>query len=268
MVCIDVLFASRRRHTRLQGDALPISAVYGRTGSCLGRFGTLVAFLLDALNLVTGNLDAPGGWVFGRPAIALDEVAEQAGLATYGKWRSRVGNFPEVLGAAPATLMPREIAEPGPGQLRALFVSAGNPVLSVPDGAALESALAQLDLFVSLDLYVTETNRHADYVLPATTFLEREDLPIAFLGLYTTPFGQRTEPVVAPREEARDEWEVVDSLGDALGISVLPTPQLRALGRRLGKLVTPRRLVDLLLRTGPEGDWFGARRRGLSLGRL
>jgi formate dehydrogenase len=248
--------------------AAPSAAVYGRTGSCLGRFGTLVAFLLDALNVVTGNLDAPGGWVFGRPAIALDEVAEQAGLATYGKWRSRVGNFPEVLGAAPASLMPREIVEPGAGQLRALFVSAGNPVLSVPDGGALESALDELDLFVSLDLYVTETNRHADYVLPATTFLEREDLPLAFLGLYTTPFVQWTEPVVEPRGEARDEWEVIDALGDALGISVLPTPQLRRLGRRLGKLVTPRRLVDLLLRSGPEGDWFGARRGRLSVGRL
>jgi anaerobic selenocysteine-containing dehydrogenase len=248
--------------------AAPSAAVYGRTGSCLGRFGTLVAFLLDSLNVVTGNLDAPGGWVFGRPAIALDEIAELAGLATYGKWRSRVGSFPEVLGAAPASLMHREIREPGPGQLRALFVSAGNPVLSVPDGAALEAALGELDLFVSLDLYVTETNRHADYVLPATTFLEREDLPIAFLGLYTTPFVQWTEPVVSPRGEARDEWEVVRALGDALGVSPLPTPQLRRLGRRLGKLVTPRRLVDLLLRTGPEGDWLGLRRRGLSVRRL
>ncbi|MDQ4041320.1 MAG: molybdopterin-dependent oxidoreductase, partial [Actinomycetota bacterium] len=247
--------------------AAPSAAVYGRTGSCLGRFGTLVAFLLDSLNLVTGNLDAPGGWVFGRPAIALDEIAERAGLATYGKWRSRVGNFPEVLGAAPASLMHREIREPGSGQLRALFVSAGNPVLSVPDGAALEAALGELDLFVSLDLYVTETNRHADYVLPATTFLEREDLPIAFLGLYTTPFVQWTERVVEPRGEARDEWEVVTALGDALGVSPLPTPQLRRLGRRLGKLVTPRRLVDLLLRTGPEGDWLGLRRRGLSVRR-
>jgi formate dehydrogenase len=248
--------------------AAPSAAVYGRTGSCLGRFGTLVAFLLDSLNVVTGNLDAPGGWVFGRPAIALDEVAEQAGLATYGKWRSRIGNFPEVLGAAPASLMPQEIETAGPGQLRALFVSAGNPVMSVPDGDSLSSALERLDLFVSLDLYVNETNRNADYVLPATTFLEREDLPIAFLGLYTTPFVQWTEPVVEPRGESRDEWEVVDALGEALQISVLPTPQLRMLGRRLGGLVTPRRLVDLLLRSGPEGDWFGLRRRGLSVKRL
>ena len=243
------------------------AAVYGRTGSCLGRFGTLVAFLLDTLNVVTGNLDAPGGWVFGRPAIALDEVAEQAGLATYGSWRSRIGGFPDVLGAAPASLMHREIEESGPGQMRALFVSAGNPVMSVPDGEALERALPQLDLFVSLDLYVTETNQRADYVLPATTFLEREDIPLAFLGLYTTPFVQWTDPVVEPRGEARDEWTVIDAFADALGISARPTNDLRRLGR-LGKKITPTRLVDLLLRTGPEGDWFGLRRGGLSVAKL
>ena len=139
-------------------------------------------------------------------------MAEQAGLATYGSWRSRIGGFPDVLGAAPASLMHREIEEPGAGQMRALFVSAGNPVMSVPDGDALERALPKLDLFVSLDLYVTETNRHADYVLPATTFLEREDIPLAFLGLYTTPFVQWTDPVVEPRGEARDEWTVIDAL--------------------------------------------------------
>jgi anaerobic selenocysteine-containing dehydrogenase len=205
--------------------------------------------------------------VFGRPAIALDEVAEQAGLATYGSWRSRIGGFPDVLGAAPASLMHREIEEAGPGQMRALFVSAGNPVMSVPNGDALERALAQLDLFVSLDLYVTETNRRADYVLPATTFLEREDIPLAFLGLYTTPFVQWTDPVVEPRGEARDEWTVIDQFADALGISARPTKDLRRLGR-LGKMITPTRLVDLLLRAGPEGDWFGLRRGGLRIKKL
>jgi anaerobic selenocysteine-containing dehydrogenase len=146
-------------------------------------------------------------------------------------------------------------------------VSAGNPVLSVPDGGALERALRELDLFVSLDLYVTETNRHADWILPATTFLEREDIPLAFLGLYTTPFVQWTEPVVPPRGEARDEWTVIDALARELSIVARPTRELRRLGR-LGRAVTPTRLVDLLLRTGPEGDLFGLRRGGLSVRRL
>jgi len=242
----------------------PSAAVYGRTGACLGRFGTLVAHLLDALALVTGNLDAPGGNVFGRPAVALDDVGEAVGLDTYGKWRSRFGAFPDVIGALPATLVPREITTPGERQIRAFFVSAGNPVLSVPDGDALEAALGELDLCVSLDFYVNETNRHADYVLPATTWLEREDLPLAFLGFYTTPFVQYSDPVVAPRGEARDEWEIIEAIARRIGVN----PQVDRRVRRLGLRLTPRRLLDLLVRTGPEGDWFGLRRGGLSLAKL
>ena len=243
------------------------AAAYGRTGSCLGRFGTLVAFLIDALNAVTGNLDSPGGAVFGRPAIALDDIGHRFGLDTYGKLRSRFGGFPDVLGNLPASLMPREIEEPGDSQLHALFVSAGNPVLSVPDGDALERALGKLDLMVALDFYLNETSRHADYVLPATTFLERDDVPVAFLGFYTKPFIQSTEPVVPPAGEAREEWEVVDELARALEIEPYSVPPLRLLARGRVRL-SPRRLVDTLLRLGPEGDLFGLRRGGLSLGKL
>ena len=98
----------------------------------------------------------------------------------------------------PASVIPHEIETPGERQLRALFVSAGNPVLSVPDGDAMERALGKLDLLVSLDFYVNETNRHADYVLPTTTFFERDDPPVA-LSFYTTPFVQHTDAVVPPR---------------------------------------------------------------------
>src|SRR4051794_34970271 len=243
------------------------AAAYGRTGSCLGRHGTVVAFLIDALNAVTGNLDRPGGAVFGRPSIALDDVGERTGVDTYGVRRSRIGDFPDVLGNMPASVLPQEIETPGDSQLRALFVSAGNPVLSVPDGEALERALGKLDLLVSLDFYVNETNRHADYVLPTTTFLERDDTPVAFLGFYTTPFIQHSDAVVAPAGEAREEWEIVEDLARPLGIVPSSIPALRLLGR-LGVRLKPQRLLDLLLRTGPEGDLFGLRRRGLNLKKL
>ena len=248
--------------------AQPGSAAYGRTGSCLGRFGTLVAFLIDALNAVTGNLDRPGGAVFGRPAIALDDVGERAGLASYGKVRSRFGNFPDVIGNLPASLLPREITTPGELQVRALFVSAGNPVLSVPDGEALEDAMEQLELCVSLDFYVNETNRHADYVLPSPTFYERDDLPLAFLGFYTTPFIQYTDAVVPPAGEAREEWEVIDEIGKRIGIVPFPVKLARMLGRLPGLRPKPRRLAELLLRTGPAGDLFGLRRGGLNIGKV
>ncbi len=240
------------------------AAVYGRTGSCLGRFGTLVSFLLDVLMLATGNLDRAGGGVFGQPAVAFDEVAAQAGLDTYGKVRSRLGDFPDVLGALPASLLAEEMTTPGEGQIRAFFTSAGNPVLSCPDGDALESALDGLDLFVSLDFYVNETNRHADYILPSTTWLERDDLPIAFLGFYTTPFVQYSDAVVAPVGEAKEEWEIIDLISREIGVQPYALPALRVLSK-LGYRMTPQRLVDVLLRTGRDGDRFGLRRGGLSL---
>jgi formate dehydrogenase len=123
-------------------------------------------------------------------------------------------------------------------------------VLSVPDGDALEDAFAELDLLVSLDFYVNETNRHADYILPAPTWLERADVPLAFLGFYTTPFIQHTEAVVPPAGEAREEWEVIEALAKAVGVVPSAIPALRRLGR-IGIRPGPERLLDLLLRTGP-----------------
>ncbi|MEA2124419.1 MAG: hypothetical protein QOI80_1201 [Solirubrobacteraceae bacterium] len=218
------------------------AAVYGRTGSCLGRYGTLVAFLLDALNAVTGNLDVPGGAVFGSPPIPLDELASRFGLATYDTYRRR--GFPEVLGSLPASLMAAEMHD---GEIRALITSAGNPVLSVPNGNALTAALQDLDLHVSLDFYVNETNRHADYILPSTTFLERDDIPIASLSFYTTPFIQHTDPVVAPAGEAKEEWEAIELISRALGIVPSSLAPARWAGR-LGIRPSPQRLIDLLLR--------------------
>ena len=243
------------------------AAIYGRTGSCLGRNGTLVSFLLDALALVTGNLDRAGGSMFGDPAIPFDKTAEMIGADSYGERHSRVGGLPEVLGSLPASLMAKEITTPGKGGLRALFVSAGNPVLSVPDGDELTAALGELDLCVAIDLYVSDTGRHADYVLPATTFLEREDFPLPFLALFTKPFIQSTEAVVEPAGEARQEWEIIEDIGERVGVVPSSVPALRLLGRA-GLKLTPRRLVELMLRTGPRGDRFGLRRGGLNPKRL
>ena len=243
------------------------AAVYGRTGSCLGRHGTLVSFLLDALNVVTGNLDREGGAMFGDPPVDFSRLAEMIGAGTYAKVRSRVGDLPEVLGSLPASLMAKEITTPGRGQIRAMFFSAGNPVLSVPNGPELEAALGELELSVAIDLYVSDTARHCDFVLPATTFLEREDFPLPFLALFSTPFIQMTEPVVEPRGEARQEWEVIEEIAARIGVVPSSSWPLRQLGR-VGVKLTPRRLVDLLLRTGPAGDLFGLRRGGLSLKKL
>ena len=243
------------------------AAVYGRTGTCLGRYGTLVSFLLDAINVVTGNLDREGGAIFGTGAIQIEDLLHRIGADSYGKVHSRIGGFPDVLGQLPASLMAREITTPGEGQIRTLFVSSGNPVLSVPNGDELERALGELELMVAIDLYVTDTSRHADYVLPATTFLEREDFPSAFLTFSSTPFVQWTDPVVAPRGEARQEWEIIEQISERIGVTPASAWPLRALGR-IGLKLSPARLIDLGLRLGPQGDLFGLRRGGLSLAKL
>ncbi len=243
------------------------AAVYGRTGSCLGRHGTLVAYLIDALTLVTGNLDRPGGAVFGDPVLPVEELGRRAGIVSYGRRHSRIGGFPDVLSTFPAALMAQEMTTPGSGQLRALFVSAGNPVLSVPNGRELAEALPGLDLHVSLDLYVNETNKHADYVLPTTTWLERDDAPVAFMQFFTKPFIQYAEPVVAPYGEARQEWQIIEDLADRLGISTFtptrllsPGPVPDGVGRLAGRVaaavrrrlptMTPQLLLDVALRLG------------------
>jgi formate dehydrogenase len=163
--------------------------------------------------------------------------------------------------------MAKEITTPGEGQLRALFVSSGNPVLSVPGSEELEAALGRLELMVAIDLYVSDTSAHADYILPATTFLEREDFPSAFLTFQTTPFVQWTEPVLEPRGEARQEWQIIEDISRRIGTTPAGAWPLRALGK-LGIRFSPQRLIDLGLRLGPHGDLFGLRRGGLSIARL
>ena len=251
------------------------AVAYGRTGACLGRHGTLVSFLLDALSIVTGNLDREGGMLFSQAVIPLEDMGEKAGRLTYDTARSRVGDLPEVISTYPAALIAEEILTPGEGQLRALFVTAGNPVLTVPNGPMLEKALDELDLLVSLDLYVNETNRRADYVLPAATFLERYDVPYSFANCSPTVFIQAAEPVLAPYGQARNEWEVFDELARRMGLSLFATGTLERFNGLLSWLdrrgigrITPRRVIELLMRIGPYGDRFGLRRNGINPRRL
>ena len=220
------------------------------------------------LNIVTGNLDRPGGSVFGWAPVALDTLGERFGMATYGTRRSPFGDFPEVMGTIPTTELARAMEDSGSRRLRCLFVSAGNPVLSAPQGQRIARAMSNLDLSVAVDCYLSETAMRCDYVLPAATFLERDDVPFAFLGTQLTPFLQMAEAVLPPAGEAREEWEVYDELARRLGLGAASGSQaVRWLGRR-GIHVQPTTMVGLLLRTSRAGDWFGLRRRGLSLNRL
>jgi len=249
----------------------PRAAIYGRIGTCAGRSGTLTSYLVDAVNLVAGNVDVPGGSVFGSFAVPGEGWAFTALGALlrydYRRNRSRVGGFGNLVHTEPATMLAKEITTPGDRQIRALFVSAGNPVLSVPNGAELAEAMPQLELSVALDFYVTETTAQCDYVLPVTTMYERDDFPLLFQPFQTTPFRQITEAVVAPRGQARTEWQIVDDLMRRMATR---SPAFAALAVArvsaglFGRQLSPRPLVDTLIRIGRGGDWFGLRRGGLS----
>ncbi|TSE01182.1 molybdopterin-dependent oxidoreductase [Skermania sp. ID1734] len=248
------------------------SAVYGRTGTCLGSAPTLVNFLMDAVNILAGNIDQRGGVVFGEPVLPLVQLdAYTDAFSSYVPAKTRIGAMPTVMGQEPAAFMAAEMTTPGPDQIRMLFVSAGNPVLSTPNGPELENALAGLDLMVSIDLYVTETNQHADFILPATAMYEREDLPVANGTFYLQPFVQATPAVVPPRGQARLEAEILQEIAEKAGVWPMPNPLVR-LAAGVANLVhlpvTPRRVLDTLIRLGRGGDRFGLRRNGLTLDRL
>jgi anaerobic selenocysteine-containing dehydrogenase len=163
--------------------------VYGRIGTCRGRHGTLTVFLLDALNIVTGNFDRPGGSLLGK---SLTPSAFNKPADTFGKHFGRIGGFPDAFGMLPSVMMGKEMLAPGDGQLRAFFTVGGNPVLANPNPGELTRGIKNLDLVVSIDLYVSETGLLADYILPATTFLESTTYHCN--SYRTTPCPTRSPP--------------------------------------------------------------------------
>ncbi len=247
------------------------AAIYGRIGTSAGRHGTLTSYLIDAVNLAAGNLDVPGGSVFGSfgvPGEAWVFTALGALLRyDYRRNRSRVGGFGNVVRSEPATMLAGEITTPGDRQIRALFVSAGNPVLSVPNGAELADAMSELELSVALDIYVTETTSRCDYILPVTTMYERDDFPLLFQPFHVAPFRQATEAVIPPRGQARTEWEIIEDLVGRMATRTAGFAAWALAGkaaRMAGRHVGPRAMADAFIRVGRGGDWFGLRRGGLS----
>ncbi len=253
----------------------PRAAVYGRLGTCVGRYGTLTTFLIDAVNLVAGNLDSPGGSVFNSMHTVgqkwQNTVMGAVMRRSYRRKRSRIGGVPNAIGSEPAALMAKEITTPGDRQIKAMFVSAGNPVLSVPNGDELEAAIDALELSVALDFYVTETTARCDYILPVATMYERDDFPYTFQAFQATPFRQATEAVVAPAGEARREWDIVDDLARRLTRRVPAFAVFNVARKALsvfGIGLTPRIMMDALIRMSQGGDRFGLRRGGLTLRQL
>jgi anaerobic selenocysteine-containing dehydrogenase len=233
------------------------ATVYGRTGTCTQRFGTLVNLLMHTLTTITGNLNRRGGTVFGWGAIDPATVFDTTGTKKYGALRSRTSSLPAVFGLLPSQPLWRDITEPGPGQIRALLTYSGNPVLaSGAGGKRLIDALEELELHFSLDLYMNETNKQAHYILPAPTFYERPDLPMFAMASMVRPSVFATKQVISPRGDVRHEADVLRSLAERLGLAdKYPAGDLLE-------------MADHELRTGPAGDLLGERPDGWSFQRL
>ncbi len=279
------------------------AAVYGRIGTCTQEFGTLASWLVDVVNTIAGNLDREGGAMFtlpatGGPNAGATKPGSTPGVGRgvrFGRRHSRVRGLPEFYGELPVATLADEIETPGEGQIRALITVAGNPVLSTPDAGRLDRALASLDFMVSVDIYRNETTRHANVILPAPGVLARSHYDVALYALAVRNVANYSPSVVDLEPNQIPEWEILLRLaGIAAGQGstaesaalldnfVLTTQVQKAVtregsnveGRDAGELIEalsaggrrgPERVLDLMLRTGPYGDGFGADPGGLSL---
>ncbi|MDI1237640.1 MAG: molybdopterin-dependent oxidoreductase [Polaromonas sp.] len=270
--------------------ATPRAAVYGRIGTCTQEYGTLASWLVDVLNVLTGHLDEPGGAMFPKAAAFAHNTAGQPGSGrgiTTGRHTSRVSGAPEVFGELPMTCLAEEIETPGPGQVRALITVASNPVLSSPNGARLAQALDSLDFMVSLDIYVNETSRHADVILPGPSPLEDMHYDVAFPQFSWRNHARYSAPVFAAPQGQPAEWETLLKLaaivqGEGAGADAgqlddrhFAEDAKKRFGDHADAVIDamqglrgPDRLLELALRTGPYGDQFGRDPAGLTLAKV
>jgi anaerobic selenocysteine-containing dehydrogenase len=274
--------------------AAPRAAVYGRIGTTTVDFGTVASWLVDVLNVLTGNLDRLGGSMFPLPAHMTKGTGSGRGFTT-GRWHSRVRGLPETAAEFPAVTLADEIETPGEGQVRALVTIAGNPALSLPNSARLDAALSTVDFMVSVDPYLNETTRHADVILPPPPPSRRPHYDIAFLNFAVRNVAKFSPAVIPLGDRAMSEADILLRL-TAIFAGLDPDADLDALAAQqldamLAKLVEhpksplhdrsvdelrstlvgssrEERLLDFKLRTGSYGDWFGLVPDGLSMTKL
>jgi anaerobic selenocysteine-containing dehydrogenase len=279
----------------------PSAVAYGRIGTTTQAFGTTASWLIDVLNVVTGNLDRPGGAMFPLPSAGLSNTKGEPGRgrgARFGRWASRVRGLGEVFGELPVACLAEEIDTPGEGQVRALITVAGNPVVSTPNSDRLAAALDELDFMVSIDIYVNETTRHADVILPSPSPLEKAHFDFVFQGFSVRNYANYSPPVLPRPDGMPDEWEtvlrlvgVVTGQGADADVGAIDDFVARAaIGKEVGDPYSPwhgrdveealadlaprtgtSRLIDLMLRTGPYGLTLAeleAQPHGVDLGPL
>jgi len=222
--------------------AAPSAVCYGRMGVSTQAFGTLCHWVVQLINLVTGNLDRVGGALCTEPAV--DLVASTSG-GHFNLWQSRVSARPEYAGELPVSALAEEMLTEGQGQVRALITVAGNPVLSTPNGRQLEQALDGLEFMVSVDLYINETTRYADLILPSTSALENDHYDTTFNLFAVRNVSRFNRAILARPEGALHDWEIFVGLAKAFAAKT---------GKELKPTIAPSQMIDHGLRMGMYGD--------------
>jgi anaerobic selenocysteine-containing dehydrogenase len=281
----DIPAATIRTIARELAEA-KTSVVYGRIGTCTQEFGTLASWLVDVVNVLTGNCDRAGGMLFGKPvawSVASLPHPDFANGFTFHRWKTRVRGAPEVLGQVPVSCLAEEIATPGPGRIRGLVTIAGNPVISGPGAAGLDAALPELECMISVDNWLNETTRHAHVILPGLSALEQPHFDDMIWLWAVRSAGKYSPAILPPPADRPREWEILTRLaavcmgitGDAIDVGTIDDGYFAALAAMqgidaaaIGSEYTergPERLLDLTIRTGPFGDRYGANPGGLTL---
>ncbi|MAG99876.1 MAG: dehydrogenase [Pseudomonadales bacterium] len=220
---------------------------YGRMGVSTQRYGALNHWLMLVLNILTGNLDRPGGMMFTTPAF---NKAQSRPMGSFNTYQSRVRGLPEFDSYFPAVTLAEEMLTPGEGQVRGFVCVAGNPVLSTPNGRQMDEALEQLEFMVSIDFYLNETSRHADIILPPTGPLEHEQYDIVFNMLAVRNLARFSDPVFEAPEGTRCDWDIVQGL--TARIMALKNPDAPP----TRKMPSPEQILDHGLQTGPYAEGF------------
>jgi anaerobic selenocysteine-containing dehydrogenase len=224
--------------------ASPAAVVYGRVGVCQQEFGGLGSWLVNVLNVLTGNLDREGGAMFTTPALDLVRLGATIGQkGSFARYKSRVRGLPEFSGELPVACLAEELEA---GHIKALITVAGNPVSSAPNGARLDRAISKLETVVAVDIYRNETTRHANVFLPTSFGLEREHYDLALAVLAVRNFARWSKPVFPAPPGVRDDWTALTDLAGKVAVG-LPQRVVVQSARLLGA----RRIFDLALRAGP-----------------
>lgn len=279
--------------------AAPTAVVYGRIGTTTNEFGTTTSWLVDVVNILTGNLDEPGGAMFTRPVLGNPTTRGAGGKGSgfrigRGGGRTKVSGYPEVMGEYPSAALAEEINDAGDESIAALITVAGNPVLSTPHSRQLADALDRLELMISVDMYLNETTRHADVILPVPSQLQRDHYDVLLLQFAIRNVANYSTAVLPLDDGQPDEWEILAKLGaiaQGFGPDVDPSivddgaieslvrhsvadPTSPIHGRNADEIRSaldskhrrgPARMLDFMLQTGPHGAAFGANPGGASL---